>query len=225
MIFSAQLFAKKIGRYGLLVSLLLHLLLLLSFSIVLHLQNAADEKTPELIQSYLYQDTNPVAAKQPVTPQIKNTKMAKATAEDGIEKPQPQQKSTPAEAVTNAAPPRTPSKEQLKAIKAAKNDTPVHLIGDQEGAVKPLVKLMGEALYAKLIYPRIAAEFNVRGVAYIGFTLYPDGHVTDVQVVQSSTADVLDQAAMKAVYAASPMRDVNKYLPAPKFLVVAFMFR
>lgn len=101
----------------------------------------------------------------------------------------------------------------------------IHLVGDKKKPPKPLVKLIGIALTRHLIYPKIAIDFNVKGTAMVGFTIHPDGQVTDVKLVKSSSAKILDDAALTAVRDMSPVPGVHGYVSAPKFLVIGILFR
>ena len=83
---------------------------------------------------------------------------------------------------------------------------------------------MGQAIGRQLIYPRIAMDFNLRGVAYVGFTLRPDGYVTNVKLVKSSNAGVLDDEAVRAISSISPVRGVDPYVKEPKFMIVGIIF-
>lgn len=112
---------------------------------------------------------------------------------------------------------------QTRPIPISRTMTPVHLIGDKN-IDAPLLKLLGEAISANLVYPRLAIDFRIKGTTLVGFTLHPDGNVTNVQVVQSSGAGVLDDAAYDAIHDMSPVHRVGKYLKKTKFMVVGIIF-
>jgi TonB family protein len=109
-------------------------------------------------------------------------------------------------------------------ISRAPQTEPVHLIGDKK-IDRPLLTLLGKALTKHLIYPKSAIDLNVKGTSIIGFLLYPDGHVTNVQLLQSSRAAVLDKAALMAANAISPVNQVSQYLDKPKFMVIGIIFQ
>jgi TonB family protein len=104
-----------------------------------------------------------------------------------------------------------------------RQNAPVQLVGDKKVA-KPLLKLLGQALAAHLTYPKAAVDFRLRGTTLVGFYLQPDGVVTDVQLVRSSGAAVLDHAALAAATAISPVASVAQYVPIARFLVVGIIF-
>jgi TonB family protein len=101
----------------------------------------------------------------------------------------------------------------------------VHLIGDKHTPAKPLMKLIGKALTAHLIYPSIAKDFNVKGSVLVGFLLHPNGEVTEAQLIHSSGAQVLDQAALTGVKTMSPINNVSPYVKQPRFLIIGILFR
>jgi len=107
---------------------------------------------------------------------------------------------------------------------ATKVSEAINLVGDKKVVPKPLIKLLGKALGAHLVYPKIALDFKVHGIAYVSFVLHPDGTLTAVSLAQSSSAGILDEEAISAVSAMSPVKDVSKYLNKPTFLVVGIIF-
>ncbi len=101
---------------------------------------------------------------------------------------------------------------------------PVHLIGDKK-IDRPLLTLLGKALTKHLIYPKSAIDLNVKGTAVIGFLLYPDGHITDVQLLRTSRAEVLDSAALSAANAIGPVSHISQYLDKPKWMIIGIIFQ
>jgi TonB family protein len=117
-----------------------------------------------------------------------------------------------------------PKADQFQEVKTGQSvEDPVHLIGDKKIS-KSLIVLLGKAITAHLNYPKTAMDLNVRGTSYIGFTVYPDGHVSGIQILKTSTADVLDQAAYSAVNAISPVKHVDTYIQKPEFIVFGIIF-
>lgn len=105
----------------------------------------------------------------------------------------------------------------------SENSQQVQMVGDKK-VDKPLIKLLGQALAAHLIYPKSAVDFRLRGTTLVGFHLHPDGMVTDVQVVRTSGAEVLDRAAVAAAEAMSPVKAVSQFVPQTRFLVAGIIF-
>lgn len=87
-----------------------------------------------------------------------------------------------------------------------------------------LLKELTRATAKTLFYPAKAAVFHLKGTSSVGFYIQPNGNVTDVQLVQSSGFKILDDAAVNAIKAISPVRDVNLYLSKPKFVVAGIIF-
>lgn len=189
------------------LSLLLHLLLFLSFSYVLifHPIQPIEKKPDVYVPAYTYEEQT--------KPDVTQPKVEKSieTSPNGIEKPVAA-KAEPHQ--LNPAAPMNISKS---------SEEPVHLIGDK-GVDNPLLTLLGKALTKRLFYPKMALDFNVRGTAVVGFMLYPDGHITDAKILRSSGTEVLDKAVTAAVQAISPVNHVDLYLQQPKFLVIAIIF-
>jgi TonB family protein len=196
-----------------LLSILLHLLLLGGATItLLHpLPLYKPEPKPEwLVPSYVYRNnSDPKQATQPTPEKPKQTSPA------GIEKPTPIKSAAAASDLSQPIP--IPTGE-----KPSKN--PVHLIGDKK-VNNQLLKLLGAALSAHLQYPKIAIDFRIKGRALVGMVLHPDGTITDAALVESSTVQVLDQAALKAVIATPVVKNIGPYLTAPKYIVVGVIFR
>lgn len=220
--------AAKTMAGSLLLSVLLHALLFSSFLLIKLYPVVPHEKTPALyVPSYVYQNTPSSTVNETKSmPQQQREKEKVPTDKQGIEKPA-KSSSPQTQAVS-------PHQRDLSAVRFAKNapvvdigkptdEAPIHMVGESK-IVKPLAKLLGQALTAHLSYPKIAVDFALRGVALVGFTLHPDGTVTDAQLMRSSGAGVLDQAALAAVNAISPVEHVSLYLKQPDFLVVALIF-
>lgn len=199
---------KMLQRHSFWLALGLHMLALLTATIVL-INPHVPEPRPEVnIPSYVYHETlqAPAEKSQPKSnpPQPQN----------GFEKPQPNEPEQTQEGNTTS---------QMQVINISKPSEPVHLIGDKT-IDAPLLTLIGKALTRQLIYPKIALDFNIRGTPLIGFLLHPDGTISDVQLVRSSGAGVLDSEAIRAALSISPLKHVNAYLQEPKYLVIGIIF-
>lgn len=207
---------SRITRYHTFwLSLLFHVLLFMSFTFVWVFTPQPEEKPAYYVPSYVARnESNPVTPPTP-PPEPQSVPAPQKNipvAENGIHK-KPDIPETP----------HMPNANQMTKMVSSKESQGLHLVGDKK-LDKPLIKLLGMAISAHLSYPKIAADFNVRGLVGVGFTVYPDGHVTDIQLVKSSGADVLDRAALAAVGAISPVQGVGQFLPEAKFLVVGFIF-
>lgn len=224
MILISEKLALILQRHSFWLSLLIHVLLLLSVTLVfVRAPQHELEKKPALeIPSYLYRSQS-----QPEQPQVVNNNTLNFKPNDekkaAISVSEAVKKNASAKTTAKQAYAKLANTNQAKVLRPSKNKQGVHLIGENK-VVAPLIKLLGTALSAKLIYPKIAEDFGLSGVALVGFRLHPSGDVTDIQLVKSSTADVLDQAALNAVSAISPLKSAAAYVSEPQFLVIGFIF-
>src|SRR3990167_8137821 len=172
---------KELQRNSFWLSLIFHVLLLLYFLMSWKNHSLIKiEPSPSLfIPSYVSQSQLSINHSSMELQQQKEE-----TARDGIEK----------KAVSLAE--RATAQQFAGVVDPKKWEDPVHLIGKQK-MTKPLIKIIGQALTARLVYPKIAIDFRLKGIAYVGFVIHPNGQVTDVQLVKSSGTQVLDMAALK----------------------------
>lgn len=197
------------------LSIFFHLLFLLSFSFVLTYQPKLKEKEPEpelFIPSYIFSQEIVSTPKQPGSQNMQTQQQEVKTSKDGIETSE--KNHSLSDYLTN----------QYRMMRAYKKIDPVHLIGEKL-IDDPLRKLLGIALTARLIYPKVAMELRLRGVVSIELLLHPDGSVTNIKLVKSSREKILDVAALNAVHDMSPVHNVDLYIKAPKLLVVNVIFR
>jgi TonB family protein len=189
-----------------LVSLLLHLLLLFSLGMV-WVYHPKVHKSPSMyVPSYTYNEP----AKTYAPPEHSQQKVI------------PDKSSSEKQAISTATQIRHASQSQTNT--STKITEAIHLVGDKKSVPKPLIKLLGKALTAHLIYPKIAIDFKLHGIAYVAFILHSDGTLTNVQLVQSSRAGVLDDEAVTAVSAISPLQNVSPYVEGAKPMVVGIIF-
>lgn len=186
------------------LSILFHLILFLSLSLSVLFQFKPEKRPSLYIPSYVYQG-------EMNTPVQHNTPKNIVTSKNGIEKPSTSHSSG------------VPSANQFQPVKSANDADPVHLIGEKN-VDAPLLKLLGQAISKHLVYPKIALDFNTKGVVLVRFTVHPDGTVTDIQMVKSSSAGVLDEAAIAAINAMTPGNNVGKYVDKPKSMVFGIIF-
>ncbi len=229
-------------RHTLWLSLLAHVLFLLSLAtwIVVQPHDRPQTEPASSIPAY-------VTSEAPSTPQIETPPAPQAAAPAAEAAPQPElkkiekngleklvkEKAQVKAAESKPAGKPAPSTKPHKPVFARDgvpeditnpyDQEPMHLIGESK-IIKPLVKIIGRALSRHLFYPRVAADFNLRGVVLVGFVLHPEGYVTETRVVKSSGTGVLDDAASDAVGAMSPIGNVSEYVPAAEFMVIGIIF-
>ncbi len=54
--------------------------------------------------------------------------------------------------------------------------------------------------------------------------LHTDGRMTDIKILKSSKERMLDVAALNAIKAASPVKNVDLYLKQDKYIVINILF-
>lgn len=202
----------RLRNHTLALSFLLHAMLLGGSSIVLVPSFQPEKKPSMYVPSYTYSE--PPAQSSPALTQEK-AEQKQPVEEKKVVDP----KEVP---VSNAVQIKRAS--QARTNSSTKVTEAIHLVGDKDTVPKPLIILLGKAISSKLVYPKIAIDFRLRGIAYIGFTLHPDGTITNVQVVQSSRAGVLDNQAAAAISAMSPVKGVSQYVDKAKPMVVGIIF-
>jgi periplasmic protein TonB len=219
--------AKKVIKYSIGLSILLHIFFLLSFVSVIQLETLPSSSPEPLPSLHLAAYTAPEPKLEPPAETNKNSLQRKA-------KTNPLSPSNSAQgSISLILPTETQSSAYIGNMSSAtqksnfakpgKDEDNLDLIGNSK-IVKPLAKLLGKALTAHLVYPKIAIDFNLEGKTLVGFNLAPDGTVRDVQIVQSSGAQVLDKAALQAVKAMSPVPGVSAYVEKEEFLVIGIIF-
>lgn len=195
------------------ISLLLHILLALLFLVSWRPVPQHEDKPALYTPAYLYQPPAPTPAPMPA--KASPSLLPKAASTLGIEKPISQKRSL----IGSFQPQKSVVKTQNQ-----KKSEPIHLIGNKKNVPKPLIKLLARALTGSLIYPKMAVDFRLHGVAYVQFLLHPDGHITHIRLIKSSSTSVLDQAAIDAVTAISPLTGVGEFLTEPKDILFGFIF-
>jgi TonB family protein len=219
-------------KHGIWISLLAHLLLFGGFSFVWWSNPPDLEKRPSMfIPSYIAsQESKPTPIQQPPAPEEKNKTLAQQekpqpTSKIGIEKPIPKKTEKAQLAAKKPATPAVPAQaaRKFQSMASSREEQGVHLIGDEK-IDKSLRVILGKAITRHLFYPTSAIEHNVTGTVLIGFTLHPDGQVTNIQLVKPSNAGILNSAALSAINEISPVPGVREYVSEPRFLVVGIIF-
>lgn len=208
-------------------SIIVHALLLASMIVVWHPSRSPKIKKPsEYVPSYAYEEP---PSPPPAYSEAKQTASdAKQASKDTPAKVEPLKKNEIAEKIEK--PTQATQATQLARASSTSSNTSakvndaIHLVGDKKSVPKPLIRMLGKALGKTLKYPKIALDFRLRGTAYVSFVLHPDGSITNVEVVQSSKAGVLDGEAARAVKAMSPMANISQYVDKPKEMVVGIIF-
>jgi TonB family protein len=206
-----------------LIALLLHLLFLLSISIVIFLQPTETQKPkiPSYVPSYVYSGkislSKPVETTQQQPSTVTSTEVAKPLVSKSEEY-------LPQKSVLQMSREVLQQDQFRRAIEKDKTAEPMLLIGEFSEYADPLIKQLGRSLSANFKYPEMEGRFGVKGRVLVEMTLHPDGNFSDVRVVESSNNNDFDTAALYAVNKAPRVRGADRLLSKPKHLVVGFIF-
>lgn len=222
-----RVFTKRIILNSFWLSVLLHILLFTFFATVVIFPVPDIQKHPTLqVPAYVY--------KGAIKPIAENTTVSDATAADPSKikptptknKPFKQTKSkyglSPAALWSSTR--SVLQASQMEALQSLQSSQPIYMIGDDNEAPDPLMKLVGQSLSAHFKYPEMAGKFGIRGRVLIGMTLHPEGYFSHVAIVSSSHNADLDGAALYAVNKAPRVAGADRFLIAPKHFVVGFIF-
>lgn len=204
---------RVISGHCLLISALFHLMLLSGMTIIWISAPPLTKSPGMYVPAYTYQE--------PRRQTIPTTNQAVSQPKE-TPKEAPKQDEGEAIRIPNATNKQSVNEVQVK--RDSKKTEAIHLVGDKKIVPQPLIKLLGKALTAHLLYPKIASDFKVKGTAYVGFSIHPDGEVTDVAIVQSSQAGILDEQAVSAVRAISPVKGAGEFVDKKRYLVVGIIF-
>lgn len=78
------------------------------------------------------------------------------------------------------------------------------------------IVILHAAIQAQQQYPRSALMQQQTGTVTVGFVLFPDGHIENIKIINSSGIENLDQAGIAAVENAMPIKEATEYLNKPK---------
>ncbi len=219
-------------RNGFLLAILLHLLLLCSFVIRFSLPIPTNDKVPPqaYVPSYVY--TGGVIPSPPVTPHFSSqrssqTSQSKQTiaTQSALSTTDPWGYQKPASSAANTSQDLEDNDTEMEqAMKRAKSQNPMLLIGDESATADPLVKLIGRSLSAHFNYPRMEGSFGIRGKVMIEMLLHPNGVFSNIRIVQSSDNADFDSAALYAVNTAPIVYGADKFITKPKYMIIGFIF-
>lgn len=227
-----HLLIRRVFPIPLCLSLLLHLLLLLSMVVIIHWPTDKKKKLPTIYQTSAYLYRGSIAPIPSTMSPLTTTQVMTAQRLPVTNKGTKQQShATKAKPSVNQASVlgmtyRFLQQNQEESVSPKRQrEAPIYMVGDKNSPVDPLAILLGRAISAHFAYPHQAAVLGIRGRALVGFTLHPNGRLTEVRLLQSAENSDLDAAALYAVNAAPVIRGVDKFVSKPTYLVVAFIFR
>ena len=87
-----------------------------------------------------------------------------------------------------------------------------------------LQALLHDDLQEHLLYPASAQDMQIQGTVTVGFTVLPQGTITDIKIIHSSGDTILNSAAKNTVKWISPFLPAKKHLQHPSAFVVNIVF-
>lgn len=88
-----------------------------------------------------------------------------------------------------------------------------------------LLSLLHSAIQAQQHYPMIAQQMEREGRVTIKFRLFTNGNIDNIHIINSSGTESLDEAALLAVNAAVPFKNIDKYLQTSHEYTVDVVFQ
>lgn len=225
---------KKILRQGFLLSLLLHILLIVSMikfvtSVPVPVKEFPHVYTP----AYVYTGAvKPITHYKPIqsptsshmtqASQNSQTSPAVKPAQDKVltQKKNGLMRKSILEMSRDVL-----QQDQLQAaMNASTSEEPMLLIGDTRHEADPFVRSLGLSLSRYFIYPKLEGTMGMRGRVVLGLVIHPEGYFSDVKIIRSSNNQDFDNAALYAVNKAPPVVGAEHYLSEPKYIVVGYIF-
>lgn len=211
---------KNVQKYFL-IALMLHMLLFISFSSVLFpndfdLEKIYKPRSEKELDTIMPSYVLPESINTPPKPKAEEkTPKPVLTSPKGIEKKQEPRKQT-----------KTLPAQPSKQTQSDKFSTRSQIAKDKSDDIpQPLLDILHQATGENLVYPKIAADFNEMGMVGVGYTISPNGQISQVKLIKTSGYDILDQAALDAIHAMSPVKNVSAYLDKPKYIAAYIEFR
>lgn len=117
------------------------------------------------------------------------------------------------------------SSKQLLHSTPTHSSAPMHVISEKTQDPTPtLLTLLHAAIASVQTYPESAIELQQAGNVEIGFVLYPNGRIGNINVIQSSGFSVLDTEAIRAITVVDVTRIAPRYLQAPRYFQIIIQF-
>lgn len=88
----------------------------------------------------------------------------------------------------------------------------------------PFLKILHQDIFSKEIYPANALFLHQTGVVTIRMLINHDGQISQLSILKSSQIKSIDDAALNAVAAISPVREASEYLKQAKVFAINIVF-
>jgi TonB family protein len=208
-------------KYFFLIALILHLLLCLSFSLRWQFLDSFTKENDLAYQPY---DPNLQRKEFTVLPAYMAKESVKKTAQTEPNSPTPKSSPTSKDGIEKPKPEKTVAKSSDSSSLQYTASTGNTASSAEKTYDDELMKILHEETGKKLIYPRMASDFRVRGTVYVRFLIAPNGQVSRVSIIKSSGFGPYDNSAFTAISNLSPVRDAGKYLSKPKYVTAMIVF-
>lgn len=228
------------------LSLLFHVLVILSLFTLFTTQPAPQQQQQQKLPNYFvpaYTYTGsikPAAAQATAKATPKETIQANKPSDAPDSPPVPEKQELalkpvkPPTSTAKRAARRQPSliaasfnmlqQDQITAMNEPVEEDPIYLVGDDSQPADPLIKLLGHALSAHFKYPETAGRLGIRGKVIVEMVLHPEGYISNVHIVRSSSNQDLDSAALYAANSAPTVEGADRFIDKPKHFVVGFVY-
>lgn len=208
--------SKKSTFYHSLLSILLHLLLILTFTMIMYFQpEKIVEKSPHFYTpAYTYTGA--------MTPHLHSQSGHESHRKEAIS---PDSNTGSPQKSILALSKSVLHQDQIKTVMSQlKNVEPILLIGDTNTPPDPLIKMMARSLSAHFKYPQFEGNIGARGRVIVSLVLHPEGYFSDIQIMRSSDNQNFDAAALYTINKAPLVNGANMFISQPKYFVIGFIF-
>jgi TonB family protein len=210
----------------LLLALLAHLIFFTGMALQFHF-TPVDFEVNRALPAYMYHDDKPPRPTPNTMPETTENEPPPQPQEEASAASDPTKGETSVNGILSAQKPSTTEQSKTEGqTRSFHYKVPTGSINfkAEKQVDRPLLRILSIATSAKLFYPKIAEDFRISGTCKIRFRITPEGEVSDVSVVESSGAGVLDSAGLETIKAISPVEGVGPYLKEPQYLVVALIY-
>lgn len=214
-------------HYTLLISLILHLLIILTYLWMTKQKPPPSfqrsESSHHYVPAFTYSQNQTISSRA-----LTKTRKAIDTKKTGEIALSPRrvrknQNNTPRKSIW-ASSMEILHQNLLKSVTQKSDEEPVYLIGDMSQPATGIILVIAKSLSKYFTYPHSAGALGITGRVLIALTLHPDGHFSDVEMVKSSEHHDLDAAALYAVNSAPPVEGANRFITKPKRFVIGYIF-
>jgi len=212
--------SSQYGKQSFFAALLLHMLVFSAIFISIRLTPSTTrqgEKEATFISSYLYQTKQ----QNKISGTKKQALLAQKTPSQENNQQTLQQNLFHNTVLT----PNALASNKASVSKPATSPPSAQAQSSSQGEqAKGLLALLHAAIQNKQQYPPSALQMQRQGRVTVGFKLYPNGVISELQLVKSCGTTSLDAAALAAVRLAAPFKQVDTYLKTVEDFTIDIVF-